>query len=383
MSTKTGIEWTDATWNPVTGCWPVSAGCANCYAASVARRFSQPGQPYEGLAERRDGKDRWTGKVVAVFKHLDDPLRWMEPRKIFVNSMSDLFHEDVPEAYIAAVFGVMAMACHHTYQILTKRPERMMDVVSRLNIDNILDAIIAAGVEVPVAKSKAITALLPPDSPFRPESAAPIWPLPNVWLGVSVENQATAIERIPLLLHTPAKVRFLSCEPLLGPVDLTDWTRIAWQCSGCQHFFPNPYKLICPVCKRDRFWSGSHKFNPKGGQVGSGIDWVICGGESGPNARPMHPDWARSLRDQCGEAGVPFHFKQWGGWKPNYDRSLEDPWWDTPEAAEANRRGIFLNLDGKQECEGPRVVRMDKIGKVDAGHVLDGVEHREFPEVTP
>jgi protein gp37 len=230
MADKSAIEWTDATWNPVTGCTKVSPGCDHCYA--------------ERVTERWQGKGSFN-RVVLHEDRLSKPLKWRKPRRVFVNSMSDLFHDDVPDAYIAEVFSVMARAPQHTFQVLTKRHGRMRSLLNRGSFrDNLATW-------------------------CRP------WPLPNVWLGVSVEDQKWADVRVPALLDTPAAVRFLSCEPLLGPV----WLKAFW----LQPTFPGPR-----------------------------INWVIVGGESGPGARPMHADWARSLRDRCVAAGVPFFFKQTG-----------------------------------------------------------------------
>lgn len=249
MSAKTSIEWTDATWNPVRGCSIVSPGCRNCYAMRQAHRHAGRGGAYQGLTRMTKRGPVWTGKVRTPRGVLELPLHWRKPRRIFVDSMSDLFHERVPADYIARVFAVMATAKHHTFQILTKRAERMQQLLAH-------------------------------DLPYE----GPEWPLPNVWIGVSVEDQKRADERIPLLLETPAAVRSISAEPLLGQVDLQlgQWVRMF---SG--RFDDKP----CPQ-----------------------IDWVVAGGESGPKARPMHPAWARSLRDQCAAAGVPFLFKQWGAW---------------------------------------------------------------------
>lgn len=245
-STRTGIEWTEATWNPVTGCDRVSEGCDHCYALTLARRLRAAGNPRYQV----DGDRRTSGPGFGLSLHWDvlrRPLAWRRPRLVFVNSMSDLFHPKVPVAFIAKAFDVMAEADRHTFQILTKRPGRMASVLRRV----------------------------------RPD------PLPNVWLGTSVENQRWAAVRLPQLRATPAAVRFLSCEPLLGPLDL-------------------------------------------GGYIAEGgVDWMIVGGESGPHARAMDPDWARSLRDQCIESGVPFFFKQWGGRTPKSGgRELDGRTWN-------------------------------------------------------
>jgi protein gp37 len=276
MSTTTGIEWTEATWNPVRGCSKVSEGCRYCYAMSVAARFSGPGQPYEGLATRSPA--RWTGKVMLVEKHLGDPLRWARPRLIFVNSMSDLFHEDIPDEWIDRIFGVMAAAARHTFQVLTKRPARMKAYMTALARD--YDRLEAG------ARSVGHTLRFQGIPLVR-------WPIPNVWLGTSVESQDVAADRIPHLFRLPAAVRFLSCEPLIGPLDL-------------------------------------------GASLGY-VDWVIAGGESGPKARPCHEAWLRSLRDQCVSAGTPYFLKQLGGWpdkRGHLDAVLDGHrWTQMPERA--------------------------------------------------
>jgi len=293
MSDKTGIEWTDATWNPLRGCTRVSEGCRNCYAERVAARFSGPGQPYAGLAERTAKGPRWTGKVALIESALDQPLRWRKPRRIFCNSMSDLFHEDAPDEWIDRVFAVMALAPQHQFQVLTKRPERMQAYLSNphvgVNWFNATDCVLGM-----------------PDMWPYDGLARDLGPLPNVWLGTSVEDQPTADARIPHLLATPAAVRFVSAEPLLGPVNVE---------SG----LPGP-RVGGKPC----------------------IHWLIVGGESGPGARPMEADWVRSLRDQCAAAGVPFFFKQWGAWVP----------WDSDkfslvEFLQVGRRAARRMLDGR------------------------------------
>ena len=231
MSDRSGIEWTDATWNPVTGCVKVSPGCAHCYAEAITLRFRKGGPFLPGKATIRLHYDR-----------LDDPGKWRRPRRVFVNSMSDLFHEEVPAGFIAAIFDRMAYWDHHVYQMLTKRAERMAEYSDRS------------------------------------------WPT-HVWAGVSVENQWWADRRIPLLSEVPARVRFLSVEPLLKAVDL------------------QPYL--------------------------DDVQWVIVGGESGPRSRPMAAEWVRQVRDDCLAAGVPFFFKQWGGRTPKAGgRELDGRTWD-------------------------------------------------------
>ncbi len=236
MSAQSKIEWTDATWNPVRGCTKISPGCAHCYAETFAERFrGVPGHPFEHGFDLR-----------LVPEKLADPLRWSGSRRVFVNSMSDLFHDAVPDRYIAQVAQVMKLADWHTFQVLTKRPARMVAL---------LRGKLRAAAEQP-----------------------------HIWWGVSVENRRHGLPRIALLRAAPVRVRFLSIEPLLedlGPIDL------------------------------------------------AGIDWVIVGGESGPGARPMHPDWVRQIRDQCFEKNVPFFFKQWGGVrKSETGRELDGEVWD-------------------------------------------------------
>ena len=317
MSDNTKIEWADATWNPVRGCEKVSEGCRNCYAARMAARFSGEGQPYEGLAEMTPHGPRWTGDVQLVPEVLDQPLKWRKPRRIFVNSMSDLFHPDVPDEFIAAVFGVMAAAHWHTFQILTKRPERMKKWFEW--VEN--KPVGTDGRLFPqfICAYKARDVLDDEQFDFARFRE---WPLSNVWLGVSVENQRAADERIPLLLQTPAAVRFLSCEPLLGPVMLTG---LGKRCYGCAAGVPHRCRNVL-------------------------VDWVIVGGESGPGARPMHPDWVRSIRDQCKAAEVPFFFKQWGEWKLSW-MAGEYQW------MRVGKKAAGRLLDGRTWDELPVVVR--------------------------
>jgi len=272
MSGNTQIQWTDRTWNVASGCTKVSPGCANCYIERTPP-FRMNGRKFErGAIPVQLHRDR-----------LEDPLHWKKPQRVFVNSLSDLFHDDVDDLFILEAFLVMAMASEHTFQVLTKRPERMQRLLSAQFMPRLWDRLTEKG------GNKSL---------FSPD----MWPLPNVWLGVSVENQHFADERIPLLLRTPAAVRFLSCEPLLGRLALAP-------------FLPETL----------------------GDLRSSGIDWVIAGGESaGPPARSLvevgairrmvgtkfdriwrpkadRLEWVREIRDQCAAAGVPFFFKQWGG----------------------------------------------------------------------
>lgn len=240
----TSIEWTDCTWNPVAGCSIVSPGCTNCYAMKMAGRLERIGLPkYEGTTRASGARQVWTGRIRLDERSLELPLSWKRPRRIFVNSMSDLFHEGVPDAFIARVWSAMAAAHWHSFQVLTKRPERMMSVL--------------AGGGLPR--------------------------LSNVWLGTSVENSDFK-SRISVLRRIPATIRFLSLEPLLGPLG---------------------------------------RLNLKG------VHWVIVGGESGSRARPMAEDWVEEIMDQCRAAGVAFFFKQWGGTnKKRTGRLLKGRHWD-------------------------------------------------------
>jgi protein gp37 len=294
--TTTSIEWTDKTWNPVRGCSLVSPGCTNCYAMKQAHRFSAPGRPYAGLTVLTEHHGpRWSGVVRTVPEMLAEPLRWRKPCRIFVNSMSDLFHESVPDEYISAVFAVMAACPQHTFQILTKRAERMAAWFtnrSRAPIDDLTSAAYAVF-------SKTHPGGGATERATCPARGAWTWPLPNVWIGVSVEDQQRADERIPCLLRIPAAVRFLSCEPLLGPLDL----KLHPMREGAG---PRPFKA-------------------------SGIDWVIIGGESGPGARPFDLAWGRSIVEQCKAAGVPVFMKQLGS-QPVQEARGEFPGWHGPDA---------------------------------------------------
>jgi protein gp37 len=276
----TSIEWTDKVWNPITGCTKVSQGCKNCYAERVFPR------PYPGRAftDVRTHPDR-----------LNAPMHWKKPSRIFVNSMSDLFHESVSFEFIEKVYAVMAGAHWHTFQVLTKRPERMLEFTRwQAGSDHISTA---------------------------------EWPR-NVWLGISAEDQKTFEQRLPYLVATPAALRFLSLEPLLGPID----TQITIQ--------PTGWKATANALAR--------------------IGWVIVGGESGPKARPMEAAWAQSLRKQCEAAGVRFFFKQWGEFLP------------------PDQDGAMLPEGQHLNCSNELV----RIGKKAAGRLLDGVEWNQYPEVS-
>lgn len=314
MADKTGIEWTDATWNPVTGCDKVSAGCDHCYAETLAHRFDGTPQFPNGF------------RVTLRPDRLNQPLRWRRPRRIFVNSMSDLFHDDVPRDYVAEVWAVMAWSPHHTFQILTKRHGRMRNLLSSRQFRSLVD-------DYWYEFGRGYNLAAKVGHPGHPYDR---WPLPNVWLGVSAENQQWADIRIPALLDTPADVRFVSAEPLLGPITLADeW--LPTRCGNCD----------CDMgC------------NPAPG----GLDWVIVGGESGHGARPMHTDWARGLRDQCQASGVAFLFKQWGE-----HVTVEQM---TAEAAKKYSGPAWDGTDGVPW----------RVGKRAAGRELDGRTWDQYPE---
>jgi protein gp37 len=278
---ETAIEWATHVWNPTTGCDQVSPGCDNCYAKTLAKRLQAMGNS----RYTNDGDPRTSGpgfKLTMHWDKLDEPLHWSprKPRRVFVNSMSDLFHDDVTMEFTARAFASMAAASAHTFMVLTKRPQIMASRVHRL------------------------------ESLVRELAGDVIWPLPNIWLGTSVEDQERAQLRIPKLLQVPAAVRFLSCEPLLGPVELA---------SGWHDYLGANADRIAWTSEPD------HAVNCEGGPGQSStctvpvqiqtprIDWVIVGGESGNDHRPFDQQWARELRDQCVDAGVAYFFKQHGG----------------------------------------------------------------------
>lgn len=313
MSGSSSIEWTDATWNPVRGCSRVSEGCRNCYAERQAARFSGrvgtlnevPDVPkmgrFAGFAEQTPAGPRWTGQVKLIPEKLDWPLRWRgdkqaraegRPSRIFVNSMSDLFHERLSDEEIAAVFGVMAACPQHTFQVLTKRPDRARRWFEWLHNTQTLFGFDRVRSCAKVAHNKSREATINRDllRLWDGSEVPPSWPLPNVWLGVSVEDQATADERIPLLLRTPAAVRFVSYEPALGAVEF----RRAFGSQGPRQTYIEQ------------------------------LDWLIVGGESGPGARPFDLAWARSAVTQCRAAGVACFVKQLGARPCGARSSLSD-----------------------------------------------------------
>lgn len=310
---KTSIEWTDYTWNPVTGCTKVSQGCKNCYAETMTTRFEKVwGHSFK--------------EVVCHQDRLNEPItmgKRLHGKKVFVCDMSDLFHEDVPERFIMEVIQVITICKDTTFQILTKRIERALDFFNRF---------------VP----KYFNGL-----------EENYFPIQNLWIGTSCEDQKTANERIPCLIHIPAVVHFISCEPLLGPIDL---------------------RKIDP---RERLKS-EHVFcydvidNTEGP---SAIQWIIAGGESGRSARPMHPDWVRSLRDQCSSCDVPFFFKQWGEWMP-ISRPLTSS--EINVLPEVYKSSNFLQFSSDIINEDN--AEFYRAGKSQSGNKLDGKQYLQFPE---
>jgi protein gp37 len=385
MGDKTGIEWTDATWNPVAGCSLVSPGCTNCYAMRMAHRIEaidratgRKGSHYEGTTKTVKGKPVWTGKLaLAPDNILTQPLRWKRPRRIFVNSMSDPFHEAVPDEWIDRIFSVMLLCPQHTFQILTKRPLRMHDYMKELVAEQRAPNRFFRELLKPLVRKKGDSANIwnarlddacqtahtrVPWGSIGGKDVAPR----NVWLGVSVEDQARADERIPLLLRTPAAIRFISAEPLISALNL----------SALPLAEPDAFGVFRTVnALTGNFGHGSHLGYTQTTEHGAKLDWVIAGGESGTGARPMHHDWICQLRDQCKEAGVPFFFKQWGEFLP-YDLTGI---YDLPELAKITR----ISLNGRMReahdwGDGNLSVR---VGKRALGRQLQGRLHSEFPQV--
>lgn len=320
MSDNTPIEWArhpvtgkGATWNPITGCRLVSEGCRHCYAARLAATRMKNHPSRKGLARANAaGEFKFTGEVRFNAEWLDQPLRWRTPRGIFVCAHGDLFAEGVPDDWIDKVFAVMALSPQHVFFVLTKRPERARAYASNLPARQEGDPNWPAN-PLEIAAHEIFE-----DMGFDGDVAATRayekvqeWPLPNVWLGTSIEDQATADMRIPELLATPAAIRFVSAEPLLGKIDLTNLRRYNPQGKPWINALTGVVThggYLARSADECSLNTRTQLFPPEL----PGIDWVIAGGESGPHARPMHPDWARALRDQCA-AGVPFFMKQMGG----------------------------------------------------------------------
>lgn len=378
-----------------TMCQKISPGCKNCYAASIVRRFwpKDANDPFPGYT----AQGLTTGEFILDEKQLLSVLKRKKPTRIFWGDMTDLFQAGIPDAFLDKCFAVCALTPHITHMFLTKRPERMLAYLTRPALFQSIH--------------EEIKRRMGYDNPKRPAVNPTDIPLPNVWLGVSVENQATADARIPLLLKTPAAVRFISAEPLLDTLDLSRWlepTGVECMdvCPGRRYVKDGEIETfvssgetipLCPDCGLRATWAG----------YDDGIDWVICGGESGPGARPMHPNWARSLRDQCVAAGVPFFFKQWGEWKPisempepEHDalyvsnKKAPEEWqqdeYDESHGRRCTVRAEYMNFSGERgldrgfhSIDGHGGMTFFGVGKKAAGALLDGVEHKQFPEVRP
>ena len=330
MADRSAIEWTDATWTPIRArtrsgkigwhCEHVSEACRNCYAEGINRRLGT------GLTFKPGHLARGDISLFLDEAMLNWPLRWRKPRMVFVCSMTDLFADFVRDKWIDRIFAVMALCPQHTFQVLTKRPKRMREYLTQIDREPQRETVWRMASAMP----------LHPWPPFKEIR----FPLANVWLGVSVEDQATADARIPNLLATPAAVRFISYEPALGPVDFSRWL---------------------PIAPRGQGWE-QVKCEAAYGEKRPRIDWIIAGGESGPNARPANPNWFRAVRDQCHAAGVAFRLKQWGEWMPRRD---------------AHEAGI-IPADVRfpwGRCQPD----MARVGKKRAGRLLDGKEHNGFP----
>ncbi len=367
MGDNTKIEWTDATWNPITGCNVVSPGCTNCYAMKLAGTRLRHHPSRMGLTTDTKSGPVWNGELRFNEEWLDQPIRWKKPRRIFVCAHGDLFADGVEDAWLDKIFSVMACSRQHIFQVLTKRPQRMHDYLTTKMLNHRL-----------VATTAAFDFDVPDELHF------PNLPLPHVWLGVSVEDQTRAIERIPLLLSTPASVRWISAEPLLGTLNLAsidvngDGSVDALSIRMWEDEIANWRDSDEDWEEQFLDWYGLTDL-PEG-PMSPVLDWVVAGGESGPGARPMHPDWARALRDQCAAAGVPFFFKQWGNWQI---------------ASEANGHidhnmvqndAVWIGIDGtKQKPHSHGLLQpyaMNHVSKSAAGRLLDGREHNNLPEIS-
>lgn len=445
MAETSSIEWTDATWNPVTGCSVVSPGCTNCYAMRLAGTRLAHHPSRAGLTRDTKAGPVWTGEVRVNWEWIDQPLTWSRPRRIFVCAHGDLFHEEVGEEDLSLIYGTMIAAHHlrgHQFQVLTKRSARAREL---LNKAEFWAAAMATA-------SAEIMDRTDPHNRRRDDARAtcgeygPKAPPPGIWLGVSAEDQTRADERVPDLLATPAAVRFISAEPLLGPIDLRQWLHsygcgcgwggdtpldycrhCGWRgqadgeigvarCLECREMVED-YNA-CPECEGHD--GDGLSFGPNSRR---GPDWVIVGGESGNDARPMHPDWARGIRDQCEAAGVPFFFKQWGEWgpprdslgrvdwpyHPDYDRThwfdartcvrpIEPGWDDKYHSGLSRSLNPFVDLFRTPEflgqvarcsqascvtagqCQGNEArAAVTRYGKRRTGRLLDGRTHDAMP----
>lgn len=401
MGDKSKIEWTDATWNPIVGCSLVSPGCTNCYAMKWAHTGMKPVKHYAGTTYEDNGA--WTGKINAAPEHIWlAPFGWKKPRRIFVNSMGDVFHEKVPDAWIDRLFAIMARCPQHTFQILTKRSKRMQEYLNekwrpappqilqigketfelkgdtgptgrRLRVEEACEPLLD---KFKLADTNKPELWTENDSCKAMQWA---WPLPNVWLGVSCEDQRRADERIPDLLATPAAVRFVSAEPLLGPIDFLPYLFIVTH--------EDDAILACPQGHDEPLPFHDPATTPLEDIASPRLDWIIAGGESGPGARPMHPDWVRGIRDQCAAAGTAFFFKQWGEHLP-WDQFPTTQIDDDPEQTRFKTMewedGRWHDVGFPMWCDSTDGTIDDdncvaRVGKKRAGRLLDGIEHNGYP----
>ena len=373
MSDHSKIEWTDSTWPITTGCRKVSPGCDHCYAARLAATRLRGHPDYAGVAKMYASGPDFTGLVRLVEHRLNWPMRWRDPRMIFICSQSDLLWDEVPDWFIAKALAVVRLTRRHTFQLLTKRHARLRALLSSPDFQRAVDDAtydLARDETMPLTKAQRRD-VLAREVPFA-------WPIPNLWVGVSVEDQHWADIRIPVLLDTPAAVRWISAEPLLGHIDLRQVGRDG-----------------------RRFSAIDVSYDQDTAQPGRRLDWVVAGGESGPDARPMHPDIPRALRDQCADAGVAFLFKQWGDYLPA-------PIFDAPTFAGGRafvhptrggtsavmirevgpsgtfRSGVTRPLEPGDVTQGG-VMLLDadtvavRVGKKAAGRELDGQVHDGYP----
>lgn len=340
MADNTKIEWSDATWNIITGCSVVSPGCTNCYAMRLAGSRLQHHPSRAGLTRESKAGPVWTGEVRFNIEWLTQPMDWKRPRLIFVAAHGDIGHHGVTDAMLDQIWAVMALSPQHSFQILTKRPNRLREYLTAPDVEDRINAM--------------MNILAPAHWHNREVEDYGGLPLRNVWLGTSAEDQVRLNERLPLLLRTPAAVHYLSAEPLLGPLYLRN-VRDFYDTRPDRRFDALHPDLYVPA-------EGAH------GPILKRLDWVIAGGESGPGARPMHPDWVRPIYGDCAATGVAFLFKQWGAWVP-LDR-VGDAWPDNAPSM------IRLRRDGSRGEDG---WPMQRVGKKAAGRHLDGVLHDGMP----
>lgn len=351
------IEWTDKAWNIITGCSVLSAGCTNCYAMREAA-IGRPSKHFSrvGLTENINGNHVWNGKLRFNKEWLDRPLSWKKPRRIFVCAAGDPFHEAVLSEWLDLIYGIMALTERHQYQILTKRPDIMQEYNERLQHRPL--EIMAALVNhfgSDYFKETDLTA-----AAIRLQSG----PLSNVWHGASIENQKTADERIAPLLATPSAVHWVSYEPALGGVNL------------------RAVKPFLPAHEQLGYWMDALRgniINAQGGIVCEApgrLDWVVAGGESGPNARPPFPDWFHEMQRSCEFTGVSFNFKQWGVWRPATMFKDGEP---IPLPKNSDKKLALVGQDGKKIYSIGAGRLMEKVSKKAAGRLLDGVVYDEYP----